>query len=63
MVEENHPLRQLTQEELLNRRNAVLNLLGLSHTQYVLKEMNNGLTDPEKEFEAELEAIDFLLDE
>lgn len=63
MVEANHPLRELSQDQLQHRRNAILGLLGLSYKEYVLKEMNDGLTDAEKEFEEELEAIDFLLDE
>lgn len=56
-------MHKLTQQELENRRDAILTVLGLTHTEYVLKSMHDGLSPFELEYYSELELIDFLLTE
>lgn len=53
----------LTQEQLLKRREAILDLLGLTHKEWISKEMNQGFEGKEWDYESEMDAIDFLLGE
>lgn len=54
---------EVSREELLKRREALLFELGLTHKEYVVKAMNDGLEGKEWTYSAELDAIDFLLGE
>lgn len=53
----------LSKRELASRRAEILNILGLTHREYVLKDMHDGLEGRECDYRNELNAIDFLLDE
>lgn len=53
----------LSKEQLRSRREAILVMLGLTHKEFVLKSMNEGLSPSEAEYEKEMDAIDFLLNE
>jgi regulator of PEP synthase PpsR (kinase-PPPase family) len=63
MTEYTDRLSHLTKEELIARREALLNNLGMSYKQFVSKEMNNGLKEYELEYAKEIDAIDFILEE
>ena len=53
----------LSKEGLRARRSEILTSLGMSHREYVLKSMNDGLTENERLYEKEIDTIDFLLEE
>lgn len=53
----------LSQVQLRARREAILSILGMTHREFILKSMNDGLTDTEKEYEHEIDVIDLLLEE
>lgn len=53
----------LSKDDLRLRRSEILTSLGLTHRQYVLKSMNDGLTENERLYEKEIDTIDFLLRE
>ena len=38
-------------------------MLGLTHKEFVIKAMNDGLSPTESDYEQEMDAIDFLLNE
>lgn len=63
MSENTDKLIVLTQEQLLKRREAILDLLGLTHKEWISKEMNQGFEGKEWDYESEMDAIDFLLGE
>ena len=53
----------LSKEQLKARRTEILNILGLTHREYVRKEIHEGLEAKEWQYANELDAIDFLLEE
>jgi hypothetical protein len=53
----------LSQTQLRARREAILIMLGMTHREFVLKAMNDGLNDNERQYEKEIDTIDFLLKE
>jgi len=53
----------LSEDQLRSRREAILAILGLTHKEYVIKEMHDGLQGTEWDYRNELNAIDFLLAE
>ena len=53
----------LSHDELRKRRASILALLAMTHKEFVLKSMNDGLTENERQYEKEIDTIDFLLDE
>ena len=64
MADEEYPhtgMINLSAKELRNRKEAILIMLGLTWKEYALKDMLDALTDPEREYRNELNAIDFLL--
>ena len=64
MADEEYPhtgMINLSTKELRNRKEAILIMLGLTWKEYALKDMLDALTDSEREYRNELNAIDFLL--
>lgn len=53
----------LSKDGLRERRSEILLSLGMSHREYILKSMNDGLTENERLYEKEIDTIDFLLEE
>lgn len=51
----------LSKKELRNRKEAILIMLGLTWKEYAVKDMLDALSDPERVYRNELNAIDFLL--
>lgn len=61
MSEDTDRLIILTREQLLKRREAILNILGLTHKEYSLIIMNEGMVGSQWDYYNEFEAIEFLL--
>ena len=53
----------LSQEQLKKRRAEILDIVGLSHKEFVRKIMYDDLQGQEWKYATELDAIDFLLGE
>lgn len=56
-------LSHLTEDQLRARRYAILDVLGMSYSEFVSREMHSGLKEHELEYAKEVDAIDFLLGE
>lgn len=56
-------LSHLTEDQLRARRYAILDILGMSYSEFVSREMHSGLKEHEEEYAKEIDAIDFLLGE
>lgn len=56
-------LGHLSEDQLRARRYAILDILGMSYSEFVSREMHDGLKEEELEFAKEIDAIDFLLGE
>lgn len=54
-------LSHLTVEQLRARRYAILDILGMTYSEFVSREMHDGLKEEELEFAKEIDAVDYLL--
>lgn len=61
MSEDTDKLMILTREQLLKRREAILDILGLTRKEYSLIIMNDAMEGKEWEYYTEFDAIEFLL--
>lgn len=61
MSEDTDRLIILTREQLLKRREAILNILGLTHKEFSLIIMNDAMEGEEWKYYTEFDAIEFLL--
>lgn len=59
----NIPKITLTREQLLQRREQILNELGLTYEEWLKKVMTQGFQGKEWDYEGEMDSIDFLLED
>lgn len=56
-------LGHLSEDQLRARRYAILDILGMTYSEFVAREMYDGIKQEDLEFAKEIDAIDFLLGE